>query len=145
VSALKPWLLGIHAGAVQPKYLHVCLDEFVFRYNRRNTKGVSRIAARTIASLVATAPIAMRQVVENTLPCRNLQPVLARQIFVAMMGLGICVACESRPQQSLQRWFDARRAIEGLPPVRKSQFCPATLDSTRARLWGAGVDAQCHA
>ena len=77
VSALKRWLLGTHAGAVQPKHLQAYLDEFVFRYNRRKTKGVGRIAARTIANLVVTAPMTMRQLVENTLPCRNLRPTLA--------------------------------------------------------------------
>ena len=78
VSALKRWLLGTHAGAVQSKHLQAYLDEFVFRYNRRKTKGVGRIAARTIANLVVTAPMTMRQLVENTLPCRNLRPALAR-------------------------------------------------------------------
>ena len=78
VSGLKRWLLGTHAGAVQLKHLQAYLDEFVFRYNRRKTKGVGRIAARTIANLVATEPMTMRQLVENTLPFRNLRPPLAR-------------------------------------------------------------------
>ena len=75
---MKRWLLGTHAGAVQSKHLQAYLDEFVFRYNRRKTKGVGRIAARTIANLVVTAPMTMRQLVESTLPCRNLRPALAR-------------------------------------------------------------------
>lgn len=33
-SNLKSWLLGIHHG-VDPKYLQSYLDEFVFRFNRR--------------------------------------------------------------------------------------------------------------
>ena len=33
-SNLKTWLLGTHHG-VEPKYLQVYLDEFVFRFNRR--------------------------------------------------------------------------------------------------------------
>jgi transposase-like protein len=33
-SNLKTWLLGTHHG-VDPKYLQVYLDEFVFRFNRR--------------------------------------------------------------------------------------------------------------
>ena len=33
---LKTWLNGTHHG-VAPKYLHAYLDEFVFRFNRRNT------------------------------------------------------------------------------------------------------------
>ena len=47
VSLLKRWLLGTHAGAVQSKQLHAYLNEFVLLYNRRKTKGVGRIAART--------------------------------------------------------------------------------------------------
>ena len=70
VSLLKRWLLGTHAGAVQPKHLQAYLDEFAFRHNRRKTKGVGRIAARTIEQLVSHAPITMRQLVDETLPCR---------------------------------------------------------------------------
>jgi len=53
VSLLKRWLLGTHAGAVRAKHAQAYLDEFAFRYNRRKTKGVSRIAARLIERLVA--------------------------------------------------------------------------------------------
>jgi transposase-like protein len=35
-SNLKTWLLGTHHG-VDPKYLQRYLDEYVFRFNRRNT------------------------------------------------------------------------------------------------------------
>ncbi len=35
-SNLKTWLTGTHHG-VEPKYLQGYLDEFVFRFNRRNT------------------------------------------------------------------------------------------------------------
>src|SRR6266446_553041 len=35
-SNLKAWLNGTHHG-VDPKYLQSYLDEFVFRFNRRNT------------------------------------------------------------------------------------------------------------
>ena len=35
-SNLKTWLLGTHHG-VDPKYLQTYLDEYVFRFNRRNT------------------------------------------------------------------------------------------------------------
>ena len=71
VSLLKRWLLGTHAGAVRPKHLQAYLDEFAFRHNRRRTKGVGRIAARTIEQLVSHAPITMRQIVDETMPCRT--------------------------------------------------------------------------
>jgi hypothetical protein len=70
VSLLKRWLLGTHAGAVKPKHLQAYLDEFAFRHNRRKTKGVGRIAARTLQQLVGHAPITMRTLVDETLPCR---------------------------------------------------------------------------
>jgi transposase-like protein len=68
VSQLKRWLFGTHGSAVSAKYLQAYLDEYVFRYNRRRTKGVGRIAARTIAQLVVHAPLTMRQIVKETTP-----------------------------------------------------------------------------
>lgn len=35
-SNLKTWLMGTHHG-VEPKYLQAYLDEYVFRFNRRQT------------------------------------------------------------------------------------------------------------
>jgi hypothetical protein len=70
MSLLKRWLLGTHAGAVKPKHLQAYLDEFAFRHNRRKTKGVGRIAARTLQQLVVCAPMTMRRLVTETQPCR---------------------------------------------------------------------------
>jgi transposase-like protein len=36
-SNLKTWLLGTHHGAVSHKHLQAYVNEFVFRFNRRNT------------------------------------------------------------------------------------------------------------
>ena len=70
ISLLKRWLLGTHGSAVSMKYLQAYLDEYVFRYNRRRTKGVGRIAARTIQNLVAHAPMTMQQIINETRPFR---------------------------------------------------------------------------
>jgi len=70
VSLVKRWLLGTHAGAVGDKHLQAYLDEFIFRHNRRRTKGVGRIAARLIESLVAKPPRTMRDIVDATTRCR---------------------------------------------------------------------------
>ena len=75
ISLLKRWLLGTHASAVSPKHLQAYLDEYTFRHNRRATQGVGRIAARTIQQLVASAPITMRQIVDETVRCRRLRPI----------------------------------------------------------------------
>ena len=74
ISLLKRWLFGTHGSAVSVKYLQAYLDEYVFRYNRRRTKGVGRIAARTIQNLVARAPLTMAQIVNETRPCRAIRP-----------------------------------------------------------------------
>jgi transposase-like protein len=71
ISLLKRWLLGTHAGAVSPKHLQAYLDEFVFRYNRRKTKGATRIAARVLQSLVTRRPRTLRMIVDQTQPCRR--------------------------------------------------------------------------
>jgi transposase-like protein len=73
-SLAKRWLVGTHAGAVDPKHLQAYLDEFAFRHNRRKTTGVCRIAARLIESLVARGPITMRTIVDQTSLYRRLLP-----------------------------------------------------------------------
>jgi hypothetical protein len=70
ISLLKRWLLGTHAGAVAPKHLQSYLDEFAFRQNRRKTKGVGRIAARVIETLVVRQPLTMRTLIDETQRCR---------------------------------------------------------------------------
>ena len=70
ISLLKRWLLGTHAGAVRAKHLQAYLDEFAFRHNRRKTNGVGRIAARVIENLVASGPLPMRKLIDETRRCR---------------------------------------------------------------------------
>ena len=80
ISLLKRWLIGTHAGAMQPKHLQAYLDEFVFRHNRRKTDGVARIAARVIESAVAKPPLTMRRIVDAAKPYRgfaSIQPAPA--------------------------------------------------------------------
>ena len=58
-SNLKTWLLGTHHG-VDPKYLQVYLDEFVFRFNRR----LSPMAAfqSLLGITVVKSPSSMRDI-----------------------------------------------------------------------------------
>lgn len=70
---LKKWLLGTHHGAVRPKHLQSYLDEYCFRYNRRNTNGVVRIAARCLQNIVAQPPLTKRQLIDDTYECRNFE------------------------------------------------------------------------
>jgi transposase-like protein len=66
IALLKRWLLGTHAGAVSAKHLQAYLDEFAFRYNRRKTKGVVRIAARVIEAAVRHTALPMHALVQYT-------------------------------------------------------------------------------
>lgn len=66
ISLLKRWLFGTHGSAVSAKHLQAYLNANMFRYNRRKTKGVGRIAARTIERLLATPPLTMRRLVDET-------------------------------------------------------------------------------
>lgn len=74
-SQLKRWLVGTHALAMKPKHLQAYLDEFTFRWNRRKTDGVARIAARVIESAVTKPPLPMWKLVETSKPYRRFQTV----------------------------------------------------------------------
>jgi hypothetical protein len=58
-SLLKRWLLGTHQGAVADQHLDAYLDEFVFRFNRRNARNRGLLFWRLVCSLTDTrAPVA---------------------------------------------------------------------------------------
>ena len=42
-ALLKRWLLGTHQGAIAPEHLDYYLDEFTFRFNRRNSKSRGKL------------------------------------------------------------------------------------------------------
>ena len=48
---LKRWLIGTHKGAVQAQHLQAYLNEFVFRFNRRDTPWVAFNRALGLATL----------------------------------------------------------------------------------------------
>jgi len=70
-SQLKRWLMGTHAMAMKPKHLQAYFDEFAFRWNRRKTSGVCRIAARVIESALTKPPLPMWKLVNTTKPHRR--------------------------------------------------------------------------
>lgn len=62
-SLLKRWLLGTHQGAISGAHLDAYLDEFVFRFNRRNSRNRGLIFWRLVCSLMETqAPVAAQQI-----------------------------------------------------------------------------------
>jgi transposase-like protein len=55
-SLLKRWLLGTHQGAISKQQLDYYLDEFTFRFNRRNSKHRGMLFYRLIEGAVAIEP-----------------------------------------------------------------------------------------
>lgn len=52
---LKRWLLGTHKGAVHPQHLQAYLNEFVFRFNRRDMPWIAFNRALGLAALTRPA------------------------------------------------------------------------------------------
>lgn len=55
-SLLKRWLLGTHQGAVSSAHLQYYLDEFTFRFNRRQSKARGKLFFRLVEQAVAVDP-----------------------------------------------------------------------------------------
>lgn len=64
-SLLKRWLLGTHHGAIQPQQLDHYLDEFVFRFNRRNSRSRGLLFYRLLTQACQTGPITYHDVVHR--------------------------------------------------------------------------------
>jgi len=73
LSLFKRCWIGTYHGAVSRKHLQAYLDEFQFRYNRRKTVGVGRIAARLFQSLVGLPPLTYASIVASTHPCQRFE------------------------------------------------------------------------
>lgn len=56
-ALLKRWLLGTHQGAVGKSHLDYYLDEFTFRFNRRNSRSRGKLFYRLIQQAVNVDPI----------------------------------------------------------------------------------------
>lgn len=56
-SLLKRWLLGTHQGAVSPAHLDYYLDEFTFRFNRRNSGSRGLLFYRLLQQAVVLPPV----------------------------------------------------------------------------------------
>jgi transposase-like protein len=62
-SLLKRWLLGTHQGGVQRRHLDYYLDEFTFRFNRRNSRARGMLFYRLLQHAVVTPPSSYRTLV----------------------------------------------------------------------------------
>jgi transposase-like protein len=64
-SLLKRWLLGTHHGAVEADHLQGYLDEYAFRFNRRQAEFRGLLFRRLLEQAVAVGPITYRSLVTN--------------------------------------------------------------------------------
>lgn len=60
-ALLKRWLLGIHQGRVSRKHLAAYLNEFTFRFNRRNSPHRGMLFYRLAQQAVAIEPLTSRK------------------------------------------------------------------------------------
>jgi len=63
-SLLKRWLLGTHQGAVSREHLDYYLDEFTFRFNRRNSRSRGKLFLRLAEQAVVVAPVPYKSMVK---------------------------------------------------------------------------------
>jgi transposase-like protein len=71
-SLLKRWLLATHQGAVQPEQLDYYLDEFTFRFNRRDSRARGLLFYRLLHQAVHTAPHPYNTLVRGSPAAREL-------------------------------------------------------------------------
>lgn len=62
-SLLKRWLLGTHQGAVESHQLDYYLDEYTFRFNRRNSASRGKLFYRLVQQAVQVAPAPYKLIV----------------------------------------------------------------------------------
>jgi transposase-like protein len=62
-SLLKRWLLGTLQGGIHQKHLDYYLDEFAFRFNRRNSRSRGMLFYRLLQQAVAVEPVPYREII----------------------------------------------------------------------------------
>lgn len=67
-SLVKRWLLGTHQGAVRTSHLAGYLNEFVFRFNRRNSRSRGLVFYRLLELAVAHQPVRYKDLIANPQP-----------------------------------------------------------------------------
>ena len=64
IGLLKRWLLGTHQGAIGNEYLDDYLNEFTFRFNRRNTASRGKLFYRLEQQAVQIEPVPFAKLVK---------------------------------------------------------------------------------
>jgi transposase-like protein len=62
ISLLKRWLLGTLQGAWEKEYLAYYLDEYTFRFNRRNSKTRGHLFYRLLENAVLLDPVPLKAI-----------------------------------------------------------------------------------
>ncbi len=65
ISLLKRWLMGTHQGAISHEYLDYYLDEFTFRFNRRNSRHRGKLFYRLLQQAVSVEPMTYGRLVRH--------------------------------------------------------------------------------
>jgi hypothetical protein len=65
VSLVKRRLLGTRQGAVQPKHLQGYLEEYTFRFNRKNTAKRGLLLYRLLENAMQVEPLIYRKLVQS--------------------------------------------------------------------------------
>ena len=73
-SLLKRWLLGTYQGSFGHDHMSAYLDEFTFRFNRRNSRQRGLLFYRLLTLAVGTPPLHYRDVVLNPV-AKGVKPV----------------------------------------------------------------------
>jgi transposase-like protein len=64
-SLVKRMILGTHHGRFDSHYLQNYLDEYVFRFNRRNSRSIGKKFMRIVQQVVSSTKITFSQLIEN--------------------------------------------------------------------------------
>jgi transposase-like protein len=70
-SLAKRWILGTHRGAIDHAHLHDYLNEFVFRFNRRHSRGREVLFYRVLELAVRHVPVRYADIAAGHLPCKT--------------------------------------------------------------------------
>jgi transposase-like protein len=65
-SLAKRWVLGTHQGSVADPHLQSYLNEFVFRFNRRNSRSRGLVFYRMLELAVDHDPVRYRELIANS-------------------------------------------------------------------------------
>lgn len=76
-SLAKRWLLGTHQGSIGDAHLTHYLDEFVFRFNRRQSRSRGMLFYRVLELAITHGPVRYQDIIQTKRP-RSVPPVPPR-------------------------------------------------------------------